>query len=95
MVISLNISNMAEPAKRVAERLAGEARFKTPQTRAEAGEISASAEHRSPRSGRGAERPCFVICSKRKKNKVYYKRAMDGELGTIFKYFLVIYSVNQ
>ena len=33
--MALNISGVAEPAKRVAERPAGEERFNTPQTRDE------------------------------------------------------------
>ena len=53
--MALNIPGVAEPAKRVAERLAGKARFNTPQTRAAASEISASAER-----PKGAKRltPC-------------------------------------
>ena len=44
--IAHNITGVAEPAQRVAERPAGEERFKTPQTRDETGGTSASAEHR-------------------------------------------------
>ena len=44
--MALNVSGVAEPAQRVAERPAGEERFNTPQTRDESGGISASAEHR-------------------------------------------------
>jgi len=40
---------MAEPAKRVAERPAGEERFITPKIRDESGGISASAKRRSSR----------------------------------------------
>ena len=43
--MALNIPGVAEPAKRVAERPAGEERFNTPQTRDETGGTSASAEH--------------------------------------------------
>ena len=45
--MAYNVSGVAEPAQRVAERPAGEERFNTPQTRDESGGISASAEHRS------------------------------------------------
>jgi len=44
--MALNVSGVAEPAQRVAERPAGEERFMTPQNRDESGGISASAEHR-------------------------------------------------
>ena len=58
--MSPNISSIAEPAQRVAERPAGEERFITPQTRDDSGGISASAEHRASLSERGAQRLCFV-----------------------------------
>jgi len=59
--MAYNISSIAEPAKRVAERPASKARFIPPQNRAAADGISARPSTAASLSERGAERLCFVI----------------------------------
>jgi len=77
--MAYNISSIAEPAQRVAERPASKAAQNPPQITAAAGGISARPSTAASFSERGAERLCFVSRSDRKYHKDLY--ALSPRMG--------------